>query len=126
MWVSDGIVVLSGLLVSSWEVVLYGFLVLYIISFMTDRVVLGISQSKAFYIVTKNEEEVRSFLLSITDGGVTLVNARGGYTNAKETLLLGVVPTRQYFIVKEGLKELDPNIFFLACDAYEVSSRSKE
>ena len=24
------------------------------------------------------------------------------------------------------LKELDPNIFFLACDAYEVSSRSKE
>ena len=56
MWVSDGIVVLSGLLVSSWEVVLYGFLVLYIISFMTDRVVLGISQSKAFYIVTKKGE----------------------------------------------------------------------
>ena len=126
MWVSDGLVVLSGLFVSSWEVVLYGFLVLYIISFMTDRVVLGISQSKAFYIVTRNEEEVRNFLLSITDGGVTLVNARGGYSNEKETLLLGVVPTRQYFIVKEGLREIDPSIFFLACDAYEVSSRKNK
>ena len=52
MWVSDGLVVLSGLFVSSWEIVLYGFLVLYLISFMIDKVVLGISQSKAFYIVT--------------------------------------------------------------------------
>lgn len=123
MWVSDGLVVLSSLLISSWEIVLYGFLVLYLISFVTDKVVLGISQSKAFYIVTDHQEEVRSFLLSVVDGGVTLINARGGYSNNKETLLLGVVPTRQYFIVKEGLKEIDPNIFFLACDAYEVSSR---
>lgn len=122
-WVSDGLVVLSGLLVSSWETVLYGFLVLYIISFITDKVVLGISQSKAFYIVTEKENEVKEFLLSIADGGVTIINARGGYTNDKQSLLLGVVPTRQYFIVKEGLREIDKNIFFLACDAYEVSSR---
>lgn len=125
MWVSDGLVVLSGLLVSSFEIVLYGFLALYLISFMTDKVLLGISQSKAFYIVTDKQEEVREFLLSIMDGGVTLINARGGYSNSKETLLLGVVPTRQYFIVKEGLKEIDKNIFFLACDAYEVSTRRK-
>lgn len=123
-WISDGLVVLSGLLVYSWEIILYGFLVLYIISFMTDRVVLGISQSKAFYIVTTHEEEVREFLLNITNAGVTIINARGGYTNDRQSLLLGVVPTRQYFIVKEGLREIDNNIFFLACDAYEVSSRS--
>ena len=117
--------VLSGLIVSPFEVILYGFLVLYLITFMIDRVVLGISQSKAFYIVTDSQEEVRQFLLSIPDGGVTLINARGGFSNHKETLLLGVVPTRQYFIVKEGLKQIDKNIFFLACDAYEVSSRKK-
>ena len=125
-WASDGLVVLSGLLVSPLETVLYGFLVLYLISFMTDRVVLGISQSKAFYIVTTKENEIREFLLSITDGGVTIINARGGYTNDKQSLLLGVVPTRQYFIVKEGLREIDKNIFFLACDSYEVSSRRKK
>ena len=80
-----------------------------LITFMIDRVVLGISQSKAFYIVTDKKDEVRQFLLSITDGGVTLINARGGFSNNKETLLLGVVPTRQYFIVKEGLREIDNN-----------------
>jgi uncharacterized membrane-anchored protein YitT (DUF2179 family) len=124
-WVSDGLVVLSGLLVSPLENVLYGFLIIYLISFMTDKVVLGISQSKAFYIVTEKELEVKEFLLSITNGGVTIINARGGYSNEKQSLLLGVVPTRQYFIVKEGLREIDKNIFFLACDAYEVSSRSR-
>ena len=125
MWVSDGLVVMSGLIVASPEMLLYGFLVLYLISFMTDRVMLGISQSKAFYVVTEKKDEVRDFLLSMPSGGVTLINAKGGYSNQKETLLLGVVHTRQYFIVKEGLKEIDEHIFFLACDAYEVSTRRK-
>lgn len=125
IWISDGLVVLSGLLVFNWEVILYGFLVLYLISFMIDRVVLGVSQNKAFYIVTDKQEEVREFLLTISDGGVTLINAKGGYSNNRETLLLGVVPTRQYFIVKEGLKQIDEKIFFLSCDAYEVSARGK-
>ena len=43
------------------------------------------------------------------------------YKGEDETLLLAVVPTRSYFIVKEGLKEIDNNIFFLVCDSYEVS-----
>ena len=124
-WVSDGMVVLIAKLIFPWETILYGFLVLYIISIMTDKVVLGISQSKAFYIVTEKEDEVKEFLLGINSGGVTVINARGGYSNSKETLLLGVVPTRQYFIVKEGLLDIDEDIFFLVCDAYEVSNRSR-
>ena len=125
-WVSDGAVVLSSLFVFSWEIVLYGFLVLYIISFMTDKVVIGISQSKAFYIVTTKEKETREFLLSVANGGVTIINAKGGYLGEKESLLLAVVPTRQYFLVKEGLKSIDDKIFFLVCDSYEVSSRRKK
>lgn len=121
--VSDGLVVLSAKLVFSWETVLYGFLVLYLISFITDKVVLGISQSKAFYIVTEKEEDVKTFLLGINNGGVTVINARGGYSNSRQTLLLGVIPTKQYYIVKEGLQEIDEKIFFLVCDAYEVSNR---
>jgi len=103
--------------------VLYGIIVLYVISILTDKVILGISQSKAFYVVTDKEQEVTNFLLSLTGGGVTKINARGGYTNDKQTLLLCVMPTKQYFIVKEGLKEIDNNIFFLVTDAYEVSNK---
>lgn len=123
MLMVDGLVVLSGKLVFSWEIVLYGFIVLYIISLITDKVILGISQSKAFYIVTTREKEVTDFLLSITNNGVTLIDAKGGYSNEKVTMLLAVIPTRQYYMIKEGLTEIDKNVFFLVCDAYEVSNK---
>lgn len=119
----DGLVVISAKIVFSWEIVLYGFIVLYIISFLTDKVILGISQSKAFYVITDKEEDAKEFLLSVVNGGVTLINSRGGFSQNKHDLLLAVVPTRMYFTVKEGLKEIDPNVFFLVCDAYEVSSK---
>jgi len=122
----DGLVVLSAKLVFSWETVLYGFIMLYILSTIIDKVILGISQSKAFYIITHKEEEVRSFLLSINNAGVTLLNVKGGYSNDKHILLLAVVPTRNYFIVKEGLKTIDKDIFFLVCDAYEVFKKEDE
>lgn len=119
----DGLIVISAKLVSSWEIVLYGFIVLYIISYLTDKVLLGISQSKAFYIVTDKEEEAREYLIGVMNTGVTLINSRGGYSQDKHDLLLAVVPTRMYYSVKEGLKEIDPDVFFLVCDAYEVSSK---
>lgn len=120
MLMVDGLIVLSAKLVFTWETVLYGFIILYIVSTLTDKVILGISQSKAFYIVTNKEKEIREFLLSVNNAGVTVLNVKGGYTNDKHLLLLAVVPTRNYFIVKEGLKSIDKDVFFLVCDAYEV------
>lgn len=121
----DGLVVLSALTVFSVEIVLYGFIVLYIISIITDKVILGISQSKAFYVITDKEEEAKEFLLSVMNGGVTLINSKGGFSQNRHNLLLAVVPTRLYFTVKEGLQEIDPDVFFLVCDAYEVSNKEK-
>lgn len=118
----DGLVVLSAKLVFSWEIVLYGFIVLYIISMLTDKVILGISQSKAFYIITNKEEEVREYLINYIHSGVTLVPASGGYSNNKGSMLLTVIPTSDYFVVKEGIKAIDKKAFFLVCDAYEVSN----
>ena len=119
----DGLIVISAKLVFSWEIVMYGFIVLYIISYLTDKVLLGISQSKAFYIVTDKEKEAREYLIAEINTGVTLINSRGGYSQDKHDLLLAVVPTRMYYKVKEGLKEIDPDVFFLVCDAYEVSNK---
>lgn len=123
MQITDGLIVLSGKLVFSWDIVMYGLIVLYIISILTDKVILGISQSKAFYIITEKEQETTKFLLSLIDSGVTLINVKGGYSNNKKTLILCVIPTRSYYMVKEGLKAIDKNIFFLATDAYEVGRR---
>lgn len=125
IFIIDGLIVIAAKIVASWEIVMYGFVVLYIISYLTDKVLLGISQSKAFYIVTDKEKEAREYLITVMNTGVTLINSRGGYSQDKHDMLLAVVPTRMYYKVKEGLKEIDPNVFFLVCDAYEVSSKDE-
>ena len=118
------IIILIGKIVFSWDTVLYAVLVSYLISMFTDKVLLGISKSKAFYIVCSKEKDdmVRNFLIAVPGVGTTIIDAEGGYSSDDQTLLLAVVPTRQYIVVKEGLKEIDKDIYFLVCDSYEVSN----
>ena len=52
--------------------------------------------------------------------GVTIFNAKGGYKKEKQTVLLCVLPTRDYYRLKEGIHEIDPDAFFVVTDAYEV------
>lgn len=124
MLIVNGIIVILGKIAFSWDTILYAIVVSYLISFFTDRVLLGISKSKAFYIVSNKDKDdmIRDFLVSLPGVGTTVIDAEGGYSSSNQTLLLAVVPTKDYFIVKEGLKAIDGNVFFLVCDAYEVSS----
>ena len=121
MLFTDGLIVLSSKLVYTWQMVMYGIIILYIVSTISDKVIIGVSQTKAFYIVTEKDKEVKEFLNSLSDTGVSVFDIRGGYTNEKKKMLFSVIPTREYYILKEGLKEIDPNAFFLVTDGYEMS-----
>ena len=124
MFIDISIIAL-GKIVFSWETVMYAIVVAYLLSIFTDKILLGISNSKAFYIVVSKDKDdlVRDFLTSLNGVGSTIIEAHGGYSNDKQTLILAVAPTRMYFLIKEGLREIDKNIFYLVCDSYEVSSR---
>ena len=124
MFINISIIAL-GKIVFNWKTVMYAIVVAYLISIFTDKILLGISNSKAFYIVVDKDKDdiVRDFLTSLKGVGSTIVDAYGGYSNDKQTLILAVAPTKMYFLIKEGLKEIDKNIFYLVCDSYEVSSR---
>lgn len=126
MFVNISIIAI-GKIVFPWKIVMYAIVVAYLISVATDRILLGISNSKAFYIVVDKEKEefVREFLASLPGVGSTVIDASGGYSNDRQTLILAVVPTKMYFIIKEGLSEIDRNIFYLVCDSYEVSNRDE-
>lgn len=118
---TDGLIVVLGLFVFGFEKLMYSMVSLYIISIMTDKVVLGISQSKAFYIITENETSVKRFITEHLSHGVTVLHARGGYTGDNKKVIMCIIPTKEYFLLKEGIHEIDQNAFFVVTDAYEVS-----
>jgi len=120
MLMSDGLIVLSGVFIFGVTKLMYALIVLYIISVMTDKVILGISDSKAFYIITDKEKEVKEYIMKYLNHGVTIFDAKGGYTKEKQNVLMAVIPTKEYFKLKEGIHEIDPDSFFVVTDAYEV------
>lgn len=121
MFFTDGIIILSSVFVFGWTKIMYSIISLYIISIMTDKVILGISNSKAFYIITDHEEEVKKFILKRLSHGVTILDAKGGFTGQNQKVIMCIIPTKEYFIAKEGIHEIDSNAFFVVTDAYEVS-----
>jgi len=120
MLISDGLIVLGGGFFFGMTKLMYAIIVIYIIGLMTDKVLLGISNSKAFYIITDEDDRIRDYLMNELHHGVTIFNVKGGYTNKKDEVILCVVPTNEYYKVKEGIHEIDEKAFFVVCDAYEV------
>ena len=120
MFFTDGTIIIIGAFVFGFNHLMYSFIILYLISTLTDKVVLGISDSKAFYIITSKEKEVKDFVINELKHGVTEFNAKGGYNSENQTVLMSVVPTREYYKLKEGIHNIDKNAFFVAMDSYEV------
>lgn len=121
MLMTDGIIVLVGGFFFGWTRVLYALIVLYIINIMVDKVVLGISKNKAVYITTEEDDLVSDYLLNELKLGITLIETKGGYTNKRKQMILCVLPTSEYFKVKEGISQIDPNAMILVTDAYQTS-----
>ncbi|MDD6223442.1 MAG: YitT family protein [bacterium] len=120
MLMSDGLIVLCGVFVFGINKLMYALIVVYIIGLITDKVLLGISSSKAFHIITNHETEIKNYVLKELGHGVTIFDAKGGFTREKQKVLLCVVPTNQYYKLKEGIHQIDHDAFFVVTDAYEV------
>lgn len=121
MLFGDGIIIISSIFVFGVSGVIYSFLTIYIISIISDKVMIGISQSKAFYVITEHEEEVKEFFSSHLSHGVTVFDVTGGYTGDTKRMIMCILPTREYIFAKEAIKDIDSEAFFVVTDAYEVS-----
>lgn len=120
MFFTDGLIIVSSLFVFGWSKFIYSIISMYIISVMTDKVILGISSSKAFYIITEHETAIKKFILNNLSHGVTVLEGRGGYTGNNQKVIMCIIPTKEYFVAKEGIHKIDPEAFFLVTDSYEV------
>ncbi len=120
MIVNTIIIVFSGF-IFGWINVMYAVIAIYIMSVITDRVLLGISDNKAFFIITSREKEVKDFIINNLNHSVTIMKSSGGFTNKNRNVLMVAVPTREYFVLKECINEIDRDAFFIVTDSYQVS-----
>jgi len=103
----------------AWENVMYALIAIYIISFLNDKVLLGVSSSKAFYVITEHETSIKEFLIRELGRGVTVLEGRGGYTGDRKKVIMCAIPTKQYFLAKEGILSIDKEAIILINDVYQ-------
>lgn len=118
--VINSMIIIIGSFFFGWSMMMYAIILVFINNMMIDKVLIGISSNKAFYIVTTKEKEIREYILNNLKHTVTIFNVEGAFLEKRRKVLLSVIPKRDYYKLTEGIKLIDPNVFFVVEDAYEV------
>ena len=114
-------IVLSMVAVIFGKVIfMYTLISLVISSKMIDMIQVGIYSAKGVTIITTKEDEIRKRIMEDTKRGITLINAKGGYTQKEIGMLYCVVGQYQLIKVKTIVKEVDPSAFMIVADVHEV------
>jgi len=114
------VIIILGGFVFGINKMIYAIIILFINSTLVDRILIGISNSKLFFIYTEKTQEVKDFIIHELKSGVTLLDTKGGFREKSGKLLLCVVPTKDYYYFKESVLTIDSKAFFIINDCYEV------
>lgn len=120
MLIIESIIILISGFVFGINIMLYSIITIYLSSMVIDKVMIGISRNKSFYIITSKSDEVTDYIIKTLKHGVTHIEGKGAFTNEKKDLLLTVIPTNEYYKLKVGIKKIDAKAFFVVSDSYEV------
>lgn len=124
-FIIDSILIISGGFIFGINSVLYAIIILYISSKVIDRIMLGISGKKMFYIMTKHPNDVRKCIKDELKCGITEIDAIGAYTTDKHHVLMTVISTHDYVKLKNRITEIDNKAFFIITDSYHVYHHGK-
>lgn len=106
------IVTLSYLVLHNWELVIYGYVILFITSFVIDQVINSSRRSVQFLILSERYEEICQRIISEPPyRGCTLVEATGYYTGNPMKMVIVVTKRRESALLFRLIDDIDPNAF---------------
>ncbi len=110
--ICDMIIITSSYLVlHDWEKVVYGYVVLFISSFVLDQVVNSARQSVQFFIISNKYEEIGKRINIDLHRGVTFIDGVGCYTNNNVKMMFVLAKKRESSMIFRLIKDIDPNAF---------------
>src|SRR5574344_193382 len=113
-------VIIAGGIVFGYTAIMYSLIITVISTYLVDKMLIGISDSKTFFIQTSKIDEVEDFILKVIESGITEFDTKGVYRHRKNKILMCVVPTEKYTFLKSAIQEIDADAFIVVSDCYEV------
>ncbi len=113
------IVFVGGIFFGSINV-MYAIIFLYINDIVLNKVLLGINNNKSFYIITSEEDEIKDYIVNDLGHQVTVFNVKGGFMEKRKKAILTIIPSREYYKVKEMIKLIDKEAFCIVTNSYQT------
>lgn len=120
------IILLMGAFVFGFESFIYSIIILLISNHFIDKITLGVSLSKVFFIYTNKLSEVKKVITEEYDSGVTILQSKQEFLHKKGEILMVAVSNLDCYRLQNRILELDPNAFFVINDCYEVNGGKKK
>jgi len=123
LWVFDFCIMICQAAFHPLEDLLYGILLLMVISVSLNKIMLLGTSRTEVKIISDRSEEIRQAILSRVDRGVTILHGEGGYGRGSTEVILSVVSNRELPKIQQQARSIDPDCFMIISQVTEVWGR---
>ena len=102
------------------DIFMYTLVGLFISTKAIDFIQDGVDKAKALMIISDKSDEIKNEIMKQTGRGVTIINARGGYTNDNKEVLYCILGRYEVTTVKRIIKNIDRKAFMSISEVSEV------
>ena len=114
----DGIITILGGITFGIEIMIYALIALLLLSIFSNKMMIGEGNAKILYIYSKKHKEIKEYLHNEMMNDSTDFEVIGGYKNKKGKIIMAAIDTKDYGIIKEAIKLIDPSAFIVVTNTY--------
>ena len=114
-FVVNTVIVLLGAYYYGLNMVLYAVMLLYLSSYITNLIILGLSSNKVIFIKSDYSKKILELLHNKYSINATILE------DNDENTIMAVVKDIDYNAIKMELQKIDEKIFFTTNNCYEIS-----
>lgn len=114
------VVIISSIVYRSIESALYAFIVIFVGSKVIDYVLYGTGHGKMLLVFTNHANEISKTITSELHRGVSIVEAKGGYTGEQKYMLICAVRSNEVAKLTKIVKHYDEHPFILVSEVIEI------
>ena len=108
----DVLIIASSYFVfQSVEKLVYGYVVMWVISYTVDAFLNGATKSAQMFIFSNKHKEIADSVLKENKRGVTVIDGTGWYTKEPVKIVMTVVRKKETSSIFRKIKQIDPDAF---------------
>ncbi len=114
------VVILSGFVYGKFESAMYSLVLIFVSSYVIDKILFGLTDSRTLLIITEKHQEISAVIMNELGRGVSFVEAEGGYTGNDKKILLSAMLKGEVKRVTEIISACDKSAFTIILPSSEI------